>query len=57
MIKTRLGAIRYNNRMDKIWNECKRLECDRLSQGEEPNKNLTDTKCTYCGIAVANHKK
>jgi len=40
-IKTRLGAIRYNNRMEKIWENARRIEADRLKRGEEPNPNLT----------------
>ena len=29
-IRTRLGAIRYNNRMTKIMSECRQLEQERL---------------------------
>jgi len=41
-IKTRLGAIRYNNRMEKIMEDCRRLERERLERGEMPNPSLTD---------------
>jgi hypothetical protein len=41
-IKTRLGAERYNNRMDKILENTRRLERERLERGQMPNPSLTD---------------
>lgn len=41
MIRTRLGAERYNNRMSKIYEDAKRLERERLVRGEMPNPGLT----------------
>ena len=36
------GSQRYNNRMDKLWDRCHRLEKEILEKGGEPNPNLTD---------------
>ena len=36
------GAQRYNARMNKIWQEARALERERLARGEDPNPNLTD---------------
>lgn len=56
-MRTRLGAQRYNNRMDKIWEGARRLERERLARGEKPNPNLTDFKefdtSTTAGIEEA----
>lgn len=41
-IKTRLGAKRYNDRMNETVAYAKRLEHERLERGEIPNPNLTD---------------
>ena len=41
-IKTHLGALRYNNRMNKIWAKAKELEKERVTQGYRPNPSLTD---------------
>jgi len=38
--KTRTSAQRYNARMEKIWNNCRRIEAERVARGEEPNPNL-----------------
>lgn len=40
-IRTRLGAQRYNNRMEKIFENARRLERERLERGEMPNPSLT----------------
>jgi hypothetical protein len=40
-IKTHLGVIRYNNKMDRIMANARRIEKERLSKGEEPNPSLT----------------
>lgn len=31
----------YNDRMRKIWDDCRKLERERLERGEMPNPNLT----------------
>lgn len=40
--KTRTSAERYNARMGRIYDNCKRIEAERIARGEEPNPNLTD---------------
>lgn len=40
-IKTRLGAVRYNNRVDRLMADCRRIERERLARGEMPNPSLT----------------
>ena len=40
-IKTRLGAQRYNNRMENLMQRCRQLEHERLERGEMPNPSLT----------------
>lgn len=41
MIKTRLGAQRYNNRMAKLFDDARQLERERLERGDMPNPSLT----------------
>jgi hypothetical protein len=36
MIKTQLGAQRYNNRMTRIMEDARQLERERLQRGEMP---------------------
>jgi hypothetical protein len=36
------GAQRTNARQDKIWEDAKRIERERVARGEKPNPNLTD---------------
>jgi hypothetical protein len=40
-IRTRLGSERYNNRMTKLMDNARRLEKQRLEDGEMPNPSLT----------------
>lgn len=41
MNKTHLGAVRYNNRMQRFFDNAHRLERERLERGEMPNPGLT----------------
>lgn len=41
MANYKSGAERYNNRMQKIWDNARCLERQRLERGEPPNPNLT----------------
>lgn len=41
MANYKTGAQRYNDRIDKIFNEARRLEKERLARGEKPNPSLT----------------
>ena len=42
MANHKSGAERYNDRVAKIMDNCRRLERERLERGEMPNPSLTD---------------
>lgn len=41
------GVQRYNARMEKIWEDARKLEAERLAKGERPNPNLTAAAIEY----------
>jgi hypothetical protein len=41
MANYKTGSQRYNDRMDKIMADARRIERERLARGEKPNPNLT----------------
>ena len=42
MRRQKTKSERYNDRMAKIYEDCRQLERERLERGEMPNPNLTD---------------
>jgi len=42
MANYKSGAERYNDRMAKLMENCRRIEHERLERGEMPNPSLTD---------------
>lgn len=52
--KTRTSARRYNDRMEKIWSNARRIEAERITRGERPNPNLTTVNQTHMKLTPPN---
>jgi hypothetical protein len=59
MANYKTGSERYNDRVDKMMADCRRIERERLERGEMPNPSLTDpeTALKYGWVMVGREVK